>query len=920
MSNLLKPRGYQIEALDAIDKSLQTYNRVACVLPTGLGKGHPLNTDVPTPSGLRKWGDLKVGDYVFGSNGLPTKVTAIYDRGKLPTYKVCFKHGESVDVDGDHLWQVQRKGRKPEVVSTAELMTRKLKDRDGYCWAVPIAGAVHHPTKDLDIHPYVVGALIANGGMTSTGTMLTTPDPEVALRVAEHEKIQSVADTTPGVCPRYSLPGLMGPTRRLGLRVPSTEKRIPREYLESDIPQRIDLLHGLVDGDGGSRTGGRRSVNYFTTSRGLAFDVKELVTSLGGTCSIRLYNRTSEGKGEEFLLTILMPSSIPAFSTTRRDQEEKPRRTFEPRNPIISIFRSGYEEIRCITVEAEDSLYLITRNHIVTHNTVVFAYLIDRAHDQGRKAMVLVHREELAEQAKAKVHSVAPHLTVGIVKAERNEVDADVIIASVQTLAHEARRRSVLDAGAIGIVIVDECHHSIARTWMEVLADFGCFGPAEDDDPIAWCDCRHDEGVCRPGRCRNQTTVPCVGFTATLTRTDGKGLGDVWETVAYEKDILYGIDNGYLTDVRGQQVTVDGLDLATVARSRGDYQEGQLGEAMEASGAGEIIAAAYREHASTTMSLHGIRQGVLFAPTVATAYSFAEDMRKEGIRAETIEGHTPSEDRKLIYKRYEQGEIDVLTNAMVLTEGWDAPWAEVAVIARPTQSASLYTQMVGRVLRPWPGKDEALVLDVVGITAAHKLQSLTQLLKTTVLDGESYAEARLRLEKEIRERVDGPRVKGQLAAKQVELFANSHSTWLQTHAGIWFVPVKAGVFFLWPETGALDGLYKLGFKKQYDRKRVNGSQWGVAPEAVFERQNGWITEAMTLEYAMSWGEQLAQDEDPTVSLKDRSWRRTKPSEAQINYALRLKVADPDVILEMRKGELSDRISIAVASKMLDGYR
>ena len=78
--------------------------------------------------------------------------------------------------------------------------------------------------------------------------------------------------------------------------------------------------------------------------------------------------------------------------------------------------------------------------------------------------------------------------------------------------------------------------------------------------------------------------TPCLGVTATLTRTDGKGLGDIFEKVSYEKDILFGIDNGYLTDVRGQQVTVDGLDLATIARSRGDYQEGQLGEAMMASG------------------------------------------------------------------------------------------------------------------------------------------------------------------------------------------------------------------------------------------------------------------------------------------------------------------------------------------------
>jgi superfamily II DNA or RNA helicase len=515
--------------------------------------------------------------------------------------------------------------------------------------------------------------------------------------------------------------------------------------------------------------------------------------------------------------------------------------------------------------------------------TVLFAHLIDKAHREGKKALVLVHREELAEQAKAKVHSVAPRLSVGIVKAERNEVDADVIIASVQTLARWERRKSVLDAGEIGIVIVDECHHAVARTWMEVLRDFGCF-------PI-------DDLV--EGDTLN-TATPCVGFTATLTRQDGKGLGDVWEAVAYEKDILWMIDNGYLTDVRGQSVTVDDLDLASIARSRGDYVEGQLGEALIASGAAEVTAQAYIEHAWPS-GADRPRQGVLFAPTVASAHAFAEAFDKAGIVAEAIEGNTDSEDRALIYKRYEAGEIDVLANCMVLTEGWDAPWAEVAVIARPTSSASLYTQMVGRVLRPWPGKTEALVLDVVGVAGRHKLQSLTDLVKTTVLDGESYAEARLRIEKELDAfRTSPEKIAGTLAAKQVELFANSHSTWLQTRGGRWFIPVTYGLFFLWPED---DGkFWRLGY--------VESKRGGA-------RRPGWIEEGMTLEYAMAWGEQLAELDDPTVSLKDRSWRRTKPSEAQIAMALRLKCVTPELAYAMRKGELSDKISIHLASKQLD---
>ena len=491
--------------------------------------------------------------------------------------------------------------------------------------------------------------------------------------------------------------------------------------------------------------------------------------------------------------------------------------------------------------------------------TVVFSHLIAEAQAKGTRVLVLVHREELAEQAKAKLRSVAPNLTVGIVKAERNEVDRDVIVASVQTLARPARREALY---GIGMIVVDECHHAVAKTWIEVLTHFGAF---KDED-----------------------ATKTVGFTATLTRDDGKGLGDVWQSVAFEKDIMYGIEHGYLCDVRGQQVTVDGFDLATIARSRGDYAEGALGDALEASGAGEVIAEAYNEHAKG-------KRGILFAPTVSSAETFAEDLIAAGIPTEVVTGETPSEDRKLMYKRFANGDTQVLANCMVLTEGFDAPHAEVAVIARPTQSAALYTQMVGRVLRPFPGKDDALVLDVVGISGRHKLRSLTDLFETEVKDGETTAQARERLEKEARERGEKVKIAGKRSSALVELFENSHSAWLRTRAGVWFIPVRGGQVVLWQDA---DDTWRVGTK--------------------LDRQVGtWALTGLTFEYAMAHGESIAADIDPSVSSKSSAWRRTKPSEAQVALALKMKLASPEEITAMRKGALSDLLSIAFASRALD---
>jgi superfamily II DNA or RNA helicase len=498
--------------------------------------------------------------------------------------------------------------------------------------------------------------------------------------------------------------------------------------------------------------------------------------------------------------------------------------------------------------------------------TVIFSHLIARETAKAKRVVVLVHRDELAEQAASKVRSVAPGVTVGIVKAERNEIDAQVLVCSVQTLARENRRAMI---EGVGVVIVDECHHAIARTWMDVLRHFGAF-PAE-----------------------GEIATPAIGFTATLQRGDSIGLGDVWEDIAYERDIMYGIEHGFLSDVRAQMVTLDGFDLATIAKTRGDYQEGRLGDALISVNAGEHVAAAYREHASKEDGT--LRRAILFAPTVASAFHFSGAMEEDGIRVATITGETPKEERELAYKLFENGDLDVLSNCMVLTEGFDAPWAEVAIVARPTQSAPLYTQMVGRVLRPFPGKDEALVLDVVGIAGAHQLRTLKDLSKLDVHEGESIEEAKERTVREANDAAVLTRVAGERKAREVEMFAASHSVWLRTKAGTWFIPVRNGMVVLW--------------------QKPNGT-WSVGRK--MDRQPGeWLVTGVEFEYALSWGEQIAADTDPMVAEKDRAWRRTKPSPAQLDLALRMRLGDPEELAAMRKGALSDLISIHFASRALD---
>lgn len=514
--------------------------------------------------------------------------------------------------------------------------------------------------------------------------------------------------------------------------------------------------------------------------------------------------------------------------------------------------------------------------------TVVFSHLASEFQRRtGKRVLVLVHRDELADQAVRKLRTVAPHLSVGKVKAGQDETDAHLVVASVQTIVRQTRMARLLDSQrrykAFGLVITDECHHAAAPSYSTI---FDCFPDAVH-----------------------------AGFTATMARGDGIGLGSTWEDVVYTKSLAYMISKGHLVPPTGRSIAVADLDLAGVRQSRGDYQAGDLGEALEDSHALSQIAAAYRQHASD-------RPGVVFTPTVATAHGAAKELEALGIRSAVVTGETPREERATIFADYAAGRVQVLANCMVLTEGWDAPHASCAVIARPTASQPLYVQMVGRVLRPFPGKVDALVLDVVGASETNKLATLIDL------------EEGLFPERKPCRKCDqtpcvcpcpgcgGPRpcAECQLAGESalelvlkgtgaaVELFASSRSAWLQTHKGVWFIPTVGSYIVLWPDA---DGKWVVT-DVPADRRsagRWTPLHWGVDMEA-----------------AMSWGEVEAEDRDSTGMLSSRgaSWRKrkAKPSDAQLTRARQLRIVHPE---DVSKSDLSDMITVTLASHRLDPY-
>lgn len=508
--------------------------------------------------------------------------------------------------------------------------------------------------------------------------------------------------------------------------------------------------------------------------------------------------------------------------------------------------------------------------------TVIFAHLaqqfieMNRGTGQPGRVVVLVHRDELADQAIDKIRSVAPALSVGKVKAADDDTGADVMVCSVQTLARTNRLARLLAAqahhGDVGLVIVDEAHHAVAESYKTIMHALGCYS-----------------GLTA------RTGTRTLGVTATLARGDGVGLGDVWEEVVFNRSVLWMISRGYLTDVRGKAVDLDNLNLSGVKRSGGDYQAKDLGKAIVAANGPEIVARAALQYAAD-------RRPIVFLPDVASAHATAGALRSAGITAEVIDGTVPRAERLAIYTRYRLGQTRAVVNCMVLTEGADFPYADCVINARPSTNPVLRIQMIGRGLRTWPGKTDCLLLEVAG--SGGKLLTLIDLAAGEVSsfrEDESLADAAVREEEEAEVTVSAPgSLTFNLKHRDLDLFGRSSHAWLRTPGGVMFIPVGNEEIFVWPTP---DGLWDVCY---------------APPHTKWQR----LHRGMQLGTAQAWAETEAEDRMQFNGTKDADWRRRPAEPRQIGFARSRGIPVGEA---PRKGELSDAISLDVASRKFDKW-
>jgi superfamily II DNA or RNA helicase len=341
--------------------------------------------------------------------------------------------------------------------------------------------------------------------------------------------------------------------------------------------------------------------------------------------------------------------------------------------------QAAVERIEAVLATGEKRILLVAPTG--AGKTVIASALIGRAVARYEPVLFLAHRREIIHQTEGKL--TINGVRHGIIMAgdDKHLRPQELVqVASIDTLRARALNREAMPLPPARQVFIDETHHARARTYERILQAYP------------------DAAV--------------IGLTATPCRGDGRGLGNIFNAMVECPQVAELIDLGIL--VRARVYAPVDPDLTGVRTQTGDYVIGQLSSCMNTNElVGDIVT-------------HWLRYGerrrtVVFAVDVAHSVHIRNEMIAAGVPADHLDANTPIHERDAILARLASGETKVVTNCMVLTEGWDMPEVGCCILARPTKQMGLYRQMIGRVLRAAEGKKDAIILDHSGACFRHGL-------------------------------------------------------------------------------------------------------------------------------------------------------------------------------------------------------
>ncbi len=490
--------------------------------------------------------------------------------------------------------------------------------------------------------------------------------------------------------------------------------------------------------------------------------------------------------------------------------------------------------------------------------TIVFCQVIGELNKKyGLNSLIIAHRDELLDQAADKYRMVKPEAIIGKVGSGLHEYGGEVTVASIATISRPEHLKR-LKAIGYGLIIVDEAHHSEAESYQKVL----------DALPDAFV----------------------LGVTATPDRLDKKTLFN-GKAPLYSASIIDMVRDGYLCDVKAVAIRTE-TNLDSLHTEMGDYKVGELEAAVDTPERNRRVVDAYVEKADG-------RRALCFGVTVQHAQNLAAAFSTAGVPVGMVEGNTPLEERKRLYKALRSGEIRVLCNVLVLTEGFDEPKIDCIIMARPTQSRALYVQCIGRGLRLAPTKKNCLILDLTDNCLKHRLepQNLKKALGKELKDDETIIEALDREEEEKASRTITHKLKD--TRKQ-----DMHIDLLEK--------------LLWQER--MDGMFVLEvgpLKHRIALVPVTDGAGNVLPDYMatynvyarlypnFEGQV-WLTSA-PLDWAQQFAEKRARmllADEKNIKLLDRNaaWRSGAATEKQLELLAKFRVSHR---LGITRGEAAD---------------
>jgi superfamily II DNA or RNA helicase len=700
-------RPYQIKAKDDIFNAWEAgHKNVLLVLPTGMGKCLGRDTPIVMFDGtVKQVQDVIVGDLLMGPDSLPKKVLSTC-HGQSELFRITPVKGDSWVCNDVHVLSL----RHTETNETIDIPLNEYqtKTKNFKHLHKQFRTGVLFNSNPTEFEPYLLGVYLTEG--TWRYPQITNPDIEVIQYLMEwaeknNTKIRMSAGN--GCVEMYFSDFISGwgknKIRKLAKLCTSQDDRwIPKEHLINSREHRLNVLAGLLDGDGHLTEG---CFEIITKYPSLSRDILFLARSLGFAAysSIKIGKIKSTGfEGNYF--RIVISGHINQIPTKIKRKKAKPRKQIKDvLNTGFSVDSIGVGDYFGFTLNGDGRFLL--GDFTVTHNTVSFCSIaIDMALDpKGLKlpTAIFVHRKELVQQISLTlaeeniVHNIiAPRPVIkGIVAAQRRllgkqfyDYNAPITVISLDTLNARIIKHEKW-AKSIRFWITDEAAHLLrSNKWGRAIGYF--------ENAIG------------------------LGVTATPQRLDKRGLGrhadGVFDVMVQGPNTRWGIDNGHLSKYKVAVPASDYGNYLEKATEGADYSKQAMTVASEKSHIVGDVVENYKKFANG-------KQAILFASDIATAERMESEFLEAGITAKLLTGMSEDKERLDAMIEYREKKIKVLLNVDLFDEGLDVPGIECVIMARPTMSLSKYLQMIGRGLRPLKGKEFLVVIDHVGNVSKHGL-------------------------------------------------------------------------------------------------------------------------------------------------------------------------------------------------------